>query len=162
MAATDRIRIAGYSSAQRHDPHQCDPGRYCHFRTSSAGCTRDRQALDFVVALPKGPLTLVGEGGSALSAGQRQRIALARALVVAPSLLILDEATAALDARTEKAVMTALQSVPGLTLLVVSHQPSLAAIADNVYDLANQAPQRGREHVVSRRRSNDLTASSPG
>ncbi len=94
------------------------------------------QAWDFVDALPQGLLSVVGERGSTLSAGQRQRVALARALVFAPNLLILDEATAALDSETEKAAIAALRSVPKLTLLVVSHQPALAAVADNVYDLA--------------------------
>jgi ABC-type bacteriocin/lantibiotic exporter with double-glycine peptidase domain len=80
-------------------------------------------------------LSVVGERGSTLSAGQRQRIVLARALVFAPKLLILDEATAALDGETEKAAIAALRSLPLLTLLVVSHQRALAAVAANVYDL---------------------------
>ena len=80
-------------------------------------------------------MSVVGERGSTLSAGQRQRIVLARALVFAPKLLILDEATAAVDGETEKAAIAVLRSLSRLTLLVVSHQRALAAVAANVYDL---------------------------
>jgi ATP-binding cassette, subfamily C, bacterial len=101
------------------------------------------EAWDFIQALPEGLATVVAERGAALSGGQRQRIALARALIFEPSLLILDEATAALDEKTEQAVIRNLrQWQPELTLLVVSHQKSLTKLADHVVHLREGAGAR--------------------
>jgi ATP-binding cassette subfamily B protein len=77
---------------------------------------------EFVAGLPEGFDTRVGERGIRLSGGQRQRIGIARALYKGAPLLILDEATSALDEATEAAVMASLASVPGLTLVIVSHR----------------------------------------
>ena len=90
--------------------------------------------LDEMIArLPEGYDTKTGERGTALSAGERQRIALARALLRRPSVLILDEPTSALDAETEKLVAGNLrQALPGATLIVITHRPALAEIADAV------------------------------
>ena len=90
--------------------------------------------LDEMIArLPEGYDTKTGERGAALSAGERQRIALARALLRRPSVLILDEPTSALDAETEKLVAGNLrQALPGATLIVITHRPALAEIADAI------------------------------
>jgi ATP-binding cassette subfamily C protein len=91
-------------------------------------------AWDFVQQAPKGIHTVVGERGSMLSGGQRQRIAIARALVKRPVLLILDEATTALDPRTEREICATLSLLKGdLTLLAISHQSALMETADWVY-----------------------------
>ena len=83
--------------------------------------------------LPEGYDTKAGERGLALSAGERQRIALARALLRRPAVLILDEPTSALDAETEKTVATGLrQALPHATLIVITHRPALAEIADAI------------------------------
>lgn len=93
-------------------------------------------AWDFVQHTPKGVHTVVGERGSLISGGQRQRIAIARALVKGPKLLILDEATTALDPKTEKEICATLQKLKGtITILAISHQPALVECADWAYRL---------------------------
>ena len=94
-------------------------------------------AWDFVAAMPDGMETSVGERGARVSAGQRQRIMLARALAHQPRLLILDEATSALDPDSEAAICETLRGLRGqLTIVAVSHQPALAEFADAVYRLS--------------------------
>jgi ATP-binding cassette subfamily C protein len=91
-------------------------------------------AWDFVEKLSEGMDTVVGERGARLSGGQRQRILIARALVHEPCLLILDEATTALDPETEVAVWDSLVRLKGqVTILAISHQPKLAQMASRVY-----------------------------
>jgi len=95
-------------------------------------------AWEFVQAMPDGVLSVVGERGSVLSGGQRQRIAIARALVKHPQLLILDEATTALDPKTEREICTTLQQLRGsITILAISHQPTMLECADWAYQLKN-------------------------
>lgn len=93
---------------------------------------------DFVRKLPEGLHTLVGERGLKLSGGQRQRISIARAIIRKPKLLILDEATTALDPKTEKDICAALQKLSkDVTVLAISHQPAIAKIADKVLRITN-------------------------
>jgi ATP-binding cassette subfamily C protein len=93
---------------------------------------------DFVSALPEGMESVVGERGGMLSGGQRQRIAIARALAHRPRLLILDEATNALDAETEAAICRTLERLRGeLTIIAVSHQSPLVQVADRVYRIGD-------------------------
>jgi ATP-binding cassette, subfamily C, bacterial len=94
-------------------------------------------AWDFVQALPQGLDTVMGERGAKLSGGQRQRIAIARALARRPSLLILDEVTTSLDPKTEAAICKTLRALSGVTVLVISHQSAMTAVADIVYRLEN-------------------------
>jgi ATP-binding cassette subfamily C protein len=111
-------------------------------------------AWDFVVTLPEGMYTPVGERGARISGGQRQRIAIARALVHKPQLLILDEATASLDPESEAAICATVQKLRGgMTILAVSHQPALLEVADKVYRLEGGTVRQvdlfanGRSHV---------------
>ncbi|MGF1609148.1 MAG: ABC transporter ATP-binding protein [Kiloniellales bacterium] len=93
-------------------------------------------AWEFVQSMPRGLQSVVGERGGKLSGGQRQRIAIARAMAREPLLLILDEATTALDPATEKAICDTLRTLIGrVTVLAISHQPALADAADAIYRL---------------------------
>lgn len=101
---------------------------------------RQAGVWDSVAGLPEGMHTLVGERGGRFSGGQRQRIAIARALAHRPQLLILDEATNALDRETEAAVCATLRSLRGaLTMIAISHQDAVMEAADRVYFLQDGA-----------------------
>ena len=87
----------------------------------------------FVAALPAGLDTVAGDRGARLSGGERQRIALARALMTRPALLVIDEATAQLDAENEQRILAALQSLRGRTTIVaITHGPALLQAADGI------------------------------
>ena len=90
-------------------------------------------AHTFIAALPDGYATTVGKRGGKLSAGQRQLISFCRAFIAAPSVLVLDEATALLDIPSERLVQSALRTVlAGRTALIIAHRLSTVAIADRV------------------------------
>ncbi|MGY6023822.1 thiol reductant ABC exporter subunit CydD [Streptomyces spinosirectus] len=100
----------------------------------------DAGALEFVQALPDGADTLLGEDGAGLSAGQRQRLALARAFLADRPVLLLDEPTAALDGATEAEVVEAVRRLSaGRTVLLVVHRPALLGPADRVVRLTAPA-----------------------
>ncbi|MEU6002160.1 thiol reductant ABC exporter subunit CydD [Streptomyces sp. NPDC047197] len=99
-------------------------------------------AWEFVSALPGGVETLLGEDGAGLSAGQRQRLALARAFLADRPVVLLDEPTAALDGETEAGVVEAVRRLAvGRTVLLVVHRPALLGVADRVVRL--HAPADG-------------------
>ncbi|HEY5423498.1 MAG TPA: ABC transporter ATP-binding protein [Ilumatobacteraceae bacterium] len=90
-------------------------------------------AHDFVVALPDGYDTMLGERGYSLSGGQRQRIALARAIMSDPRVLVLDDATSAVDPSKEHEIREAMATVmQGRTTIVIAHRPGTIALADTV------------------------------
>lgn len=116
---------------------------------------RDAGALEFVDALAAGADTVLGEGGSGLSAGQRQRLALARAFLADRPVLLLDEPTAALDGATEAEVVAAVRRLAaGRTVLLVVHRPALLEVADRVVRLEEPvcpAPTDGAPKAVAAR-----------
>jgi ATP-binding cassette subfamily C protein len=101
---------------------------------SDMRCALDSAAaLDFVMALPEGLDTVVGDRGVRLSGGERQRIALARTLLRNPTLLLLDEATSSLDSENERRIQEAVVRLHGdVTVVVIAHRLSTASRADQV------------------------------
>ena len=98
----------------------------------------EAQLTDFIRSLPEGLDTKVGERGVRLSGGQRQRIGIARALYGDPEFLVLDEATAALDNETERAVMEAIDSLHGRkTMLIIAHRLTTIRNCDQIFSVEN-------------------------
>jgi ATP-binding cassette subfamily B protein len=94
------------------------------------------EAHEFILQLPQGYDTIVGERGQKLSGGQRQRVSIARAVLKDPPVLILDEATSAVDNETEAAIQRSMQVITrGRTTLVVAHRLSTIVAADRIYVL---------------------------
>jgi ATP-binding cassette subfamily B protein len=97
---------------------------------------RAAEAPEFIAALPEGYASAVGERGAQLSGGQRQRIALARALYREPAILVLDEATSAVDNETEAAIQRSLARIAHTrSTLVVAHRLSTIRNADAIHVL---------------------------
>jgi ATP-binding cassette subfamily B protein len=116
---------------------------------------RAASAHEFIEALPRGYDTVVGERGLTLSGGQRQRIALARAILYDPRVLVLDDATSAIDARTEAEIHDALRALMGdRSTILVAHRRSTLHLADRVVVL-----ERGR--IVEHGTHDELVERSP-
>jgi ATP-binding cassette subfamily B protein len=105
------------------------------------------EAHDFVMQLPQGYDTIVGERGQKLSGGQRQRISIARAILKNPPVLILDEATSSVDNETEAAIQRSLEKIAvGRTTIVIAHRLSTVRNADRIFVLENGAHKEQGRH----------------
>jgi ABC-type transport system involved in Fe-S cluster assembly fused permease/ATPase subunit len=103
---------------------------------------------DFIVSLPAGYQSMVGERGLKLSGGEKQRVAIARALLKNPRILIFDEATSALDSRAEKAIQAELERIAeGRTTLVIAHRLSTVMDADQILVLQHGRIAERGTHV---------------
>lgn len=99
---------------------------------------KSANAHDFILKLPEGYDTVIGSGGADLSGGERQRISIARALIQKPNILILDEATASMDTRTERKIQNAIENLKkGRTVIAIAHRLSTLRDADMLCVIEN-------------------------
>ncbi|RHZ60109.1 ABC transporter ATP-binding protein [Aspergillus thermomutatus] len=118
---------------------------------------------DFIVSLPNGYSTAIGDGGVGLSGGQAQRLVIARALVRRPQVLILDEATSSLDPESAKVIRQTVQRLvlarSGLTVMIITHAREMMEIADNIVVLQQgYIVEQGPYDVLARRPHGKLKA----
>ncbi|MCP5420999.1 MAG: ABC transporter ATP-binding protein/permease [Gammaproteobacteria bacterium] len=122
-------------------------------REDILGAARLAQLHDFVMSLPQGYDTLVGERGLKLSGGEKQRVAIARAILKRPQILIFDEATSALDSKAERAILQSLRQVSAEhTTLVIAHRLSTIVDADEIVVLEQgRIAERGEHDALLER-----------
>jgi ATP-binding cassette subfamily B protein len=122
-------------------------------REEIIAAARAAHAHEFILRLPQGYDSMVGERGQGLSGGERQRISIARALLIDPKILILDEATSSVDSETEKEIQRALENlVKGRTTIAIAHRLSTLQKADRlvVLDRGVVVEEGGHDELMER------------
>ena len=128
-------------------------GRPGAARVEIEEAARHAHVHDFIMSLPDGYQTMVGERGLKLSGGEKQRVAIARVILKAPKILVFDEATSALDTKTEREIQTSLAEVSAdRTTLVIAHRLSTIVEADEILVLDNGRIVERGHHVELLRR----------
>jgi ATP-binding cassette subfamily B protein len=119
-------------------------------REDIVNAAKRAQAHDFIMELPDGYDTMLGERGLGLSGGQKQRIAIARALILNPSILVLDDATSAVDMKTEREIQLALKEVmKNRTTFIIAHRLSSLRHADEILVLhEGRIKERGNHETL--------------
>jgi ATP-binding cassette subfamily B multidrug efflux pump len=145
LFSTTVARNIGFSLAEPDSPEGI---------AAVAASARDAAILDEVERLPDGLDTVVGERGVQLSGGQKQRVALARALLNDPSVLVLDDPLSAVDAKTERSILEALdRAAQGRTMILITNRTAAAAHCDQVIVLeAGRVIERGAPRALLRAR----------
>ena len=133
LHAPHRSRDAGRASVPRHDPRQSALRPPRRDEAALEDALRAAEIWPLVASLPEGLDTLVGERGYRFSGGEKQRLSIARLLLKAPDIVILDEATAHLDSESEAAIQTAFETaLAGRTSIVIAHRLSTILKADQI------------------------------
>ncbi len=148
----DTVGVAGQEAHMFHDTIRANLtyARPEATETDLLAVCGDAQILELIKSLPNGLDTVVGDRGYRLSGGEKQRLALARLLLKAPSVVVLDEATAHLDSESEAAVQRALDNtLAGRTSLVIAHRLSTVRRADQILVLeAGRIVERGKHEEL--------------
>jgi ATP-binding cassette subfamily B protein len=150
IARFDRRGSAGHRALQRHDRLQHRHGRPDAGMSGIVEAAKAAQVHEFILPLPQQYDTVVGERGLELSGGEKQRIAIARAFLGNPPIMVFDEATSALDTRAERAIQNELDRMAqGRTSLVIAHRLSTIVNADEILVMdKGRIVERGRHDAL--------------
>ena len=147
---SDQHGIPACVSVSGHHLQQYQYGKTDATEEEVYEAARKARCYDFIMALPDGFKTVVGEGGATLSGGEKQRISIARCILKDAPIVILDEATASVDTDNESYIQEAISElVKGKTLLVIAHRLNTIQTADQILVIDNgQIAQQGNHEEL--------------